>query len=256
MLLGRSRLAETTNIVSTLKRALKAHELTYRDVSKALSISESSVKRLFSDKDFSLKRLDQICQLMDMEISDLLQQMEQETRLISRLSLEQETLLVSDLKLLLVAVCVTNRWVFGEILKTYSLSEHELIRSLAALDKLKLIELQPNNRVKLLMSTDFSWIPNGPINQFFESQVQSDFFKSRFNGAGEIRLFASGMLSRASNAILIRRIEKLAQEYKRFNDDDQSLPLNERYGTSMIIAMRPWELAAFEEFRTDSGKQF
>ncbi len=249
-------MAETNNIVSTLKRALKSHGLTYRDVSKALSISESSVKRLFSDKDFSLKRLDQICQLMDMEISELLQQMEQEARLISQLSLEQETLLVSDLKLLLVAVCVTNRWTFGEILDTYSLTEHELVRSLAALDKLKLIELQPNNRVKMLMSTDFSWIPNGPINQFFESQVQSDFFKSRFNGVGEIRLFASGMLSRASNAILLRRIEKLAQEYKRFNDDDQSLPLNERHGTSMIIAMRPWELAAFEKFRTDGGKQF
>jgi transcriptional regulator with XRE-family HTH domain len=254
--LGESSLAETTNIVSTLKRALKAHGLTYRDVSEALSVSESSVKRLFSDKDFSLKRLDQICQLMNMEISDLIQQMEQETRLISQLSLEQETLLVSDLKLLLVAVCVTNHWSFGEILSTYSLTEHELIRSLAALDKLKLIELQPNNRVKLLMTVDFSWIPNGPINQFFESQVQSDFFKSRFNGAGEVRLFASGMLSRASNAILIRRIEKLVQEYRRFNDDDQSLPLNDRYGTSMIIAMRPWELAAFEEFRVDNGKQF
>jgi len=249
-------LAETTHIVSALKRALKSHGLTYREVSQALSISESSVKRLFSDKDFSLKRLDQICQLMDMEISDLLQQMEQDARLISQLNLEQETLLVSDLKLLLVAVCVTSRWAFEEILDTYSLTEHELIRSLAALDKLKLIELQPNNRVKLLMSTDFSWIPNGPINQFFESQVQSDFFKSRFNGAGEIRLFSSGMLSRASNAILLRRIEKLAQEYRRFNDDDQSLPLNERYGTSMIIAMRPWELAAFEAFRVDKGKRF
>ena len=249
-------MAETTHIVSTLKRALKSHGLTYREVSQTLSISESSVKRLFSDKDFSLKRLDQICQLMDMEISDLLQQMEQEAHLISQLSLEQETLLVGDLKLLLVAVCVTNRWAFGEILATYSLTEHELIKLLATLDKLKLIELQPNNRVKLLMSADFSWIQNGPINQFFESQVQSDFLKSRFNGPGELRLFASGMLSRASNAILLRRMEKLIQEYRRFNDDDQSLPLNERYGTSMIIAMRPWELAAFEEFRVDDGKPF
>ena len=176
--------------------------------------------------------------------------------LISQLTLEQETLLVSDLKLLLVAVCVTNRWAFEEILDTYSLTEYELIRSLAALDKLKLIELQPNNRVKLLMSNDFSWIPNGPIHQFYESQVQSDFFKSRFSAAGEIRLFASGMLSRASNAILLRRIEKLVQEYRRFNDDDQSLPLNERFGTSMVIAMLPWELAAFEAFRIDAGKRF
>lgn len=249
-------MAETTVIVMTLKRALKAHGLTYRQVGEALAISESSVKRLFADKDFSLKRLEQICQMMNITITDLLQQVEQEQRLISELTLEQEALLVSDLKLLLVAVCVTNRWTFNEILETYALTEHELIRALAALDRLKLIELQPNNRVKLLMSADFSWLSNGPINQFFNAQVQSDFFNSGFKGAGELRVFVSGMLSRASNAILLRRVERLVQEFRQFNDDDQSLPLDERFGTSMMIAMRPWELAAFEAFRKDNSKRF
>ena len=249
-------MAETSGIVSTLKRELKSHGLTYKHVSEALGIAESSVKRLFADKDFSLKRLDQICQLMNMEISELLQKMDQDNRLISQLTLEQEALLVSDHKMLLVAVCVSNRWRFEEILEAYDLTEHELIRKLAALDKLKLIELQPNNRVKLLMSADFSWIPYGPINRFFDAEVQSNFFNSRFNSAGEARLFVSGMLSRASNEILMRKMERLAQEFHQFNDDDQELPLDERFGSSMMIAMRPWELAAFETFRKDTSKRF
>ncbi|UZE96740.1 helix-turn-helix domain-containing protein [Alkalimarinus alittae] len=253
---GESRLAETGSIVSALKRALKSHGLTYRDVGEALGIAESSVKRLFADKDFSLKRLDQICQLMHMEISELLQKMDQEKRLISQLTLEQEAWLVSDHKTLLVAICVANRWTFEDILNAYKLTEHELIKMLAALDKLKLIELQPNNRVKLLMSTDFSWIPNGPISRFFDEEVQSNFFKSRFNGPGEARIFASGMLSRASNEILIRKMERLAQEFRQFNEEDQELPLTERFGSSIMIAMRPWELAAFEAFRKDDNKRF
>lgn len=249
-------MAETTSIVSTLKRELKSHGLTYKHVSKALNIAESSVKRLFADKDFSLKRLDQICQLMDMEISDLLQRMEQDKRLISQLTLEQESLLVSDHKLLLVAVCVSNRWSFQDILDAYTLTEHELIQVLASLDKLKLIELLPNNRVKLLMSPDFSWIPNGPINRFFDAQVQSEFFKSRFSGAGESRMFVSGMLSRASNEIMLRKMERLVQEFRQFNDDDQELPLSERFGSSMMVAIRPWELAVFETYRKDNSKRF
>lgn len=254
--IGDSGLAETSSIVSTLKRELKSHGLTYRHVSEALNIAESSVKRLFADKDFSLKRLDQVCQLMNMEISDLLQKMDQDKRLISQLTLEQESLLVSDHKLLLVAVCVANRWTYEDILDAYRLTEHELIQLLAALDKLKLIELQPNNRVKLLMSTDFSWINNGPINRFFDAEVQSNFFNSRFSGAGEARIFATGMLSRASNEILIRKMERLAQEFRQFNDEDQELPLAERFGSSIMIAMRPWELTAFEAFRKDNSKRF
>lgn len=249
-------MAETSGIVSTLKKELKSHGLTYRHVAAALNIAESSVKRLFADKDFSLKRLDQICQLMNMEISELMQKMEQEKRLISQLTLEQETLLVSDQKALLVAVCVANRWTFEDILQAYRLTEHELIKILAALDKLKLIELQPNNRVKLLMSTDFSWIPNGPINRFFDAEVQSNFLKSRFNGPGETRIFTSGMLSRASNEILTRKMERLAQAFCQFNEDDQDLPLTERFGSSLLIAMRPWELAAFESFRKEDSKRF
>ncbi|MFD2231130.1 helix-turn-helix domain-containing protein [Alkalimarinus sediminis] len=249
-------MAETSSIVTTLKRELKAHGLTYKDVSKALNIAESSVKRLFADKDFSLKRLDQICQLMNMEISDLLQKMEQDKRLISQLTLEQESLLVSDHKLLLVAVCVANRWTYDDILDVYQFSEHELVRLLAALDKFKLIELQPNNRVKLLLSTDFSWIKNGPINRFFDAEVQSNFFNSRFTGPGEARLFVTGMLSRASNEIMIRRMERLAQEFRQFNEEDQELPLDERFGSSIMIAMRPWELTVFEAFRKDNSKRF
>jgi abortive infection bacteriophage resistance protein len=164
--------------------------------------------------------------------------------------------LVSDPKRLLVAVCVFNNWTFQEILDTYLFDEHALIRFLATLDKMKLIELQPKNRIKLLMSADFAWIPKGPINRFFEEQVKDDFFKSHFNGPGEIRLFTSGMLSRASNEVLLRKINGLAKSFRQLNDDDKVLPLSKRFGTSMMIAMRPWELTVFEQYRRDNSKRF
>ena len=53
--------------------ALKAQGKTYRDVAVALGLTEASVKRLFSKQSFSLHRLDQVCQLLEMEITDLAQ---------------------------------------------------------------------------------------------------------------------------------------------------------------------------------------
>jgi len=240
---------ETGIIVQALKKSLRASSITYADIASALELSESSVKRLFSEQDFSLKRLDQICQLMNIEISDLMDQLGREQKSIDQLTLPQEELLVSDLKLLVVAICTINHWTFNEIIARYSIEKTEAIQYLAKLDKLKLIELLPNNRIKLLISPHFSWIKNGPIQRYFESQVQTDFMNSSFNNKGELRVFTTGMLSRNSNAILNKRMERLAQEFRQFHDDDKSLPLDERFGSSMVLAIRPWELAAFESLR-------
>lgn len=248
-------MSETSAIVQTLKKLLRTANVTYADVAAALDLSESSVKRLFSDQDFSLKRLDQVCQLMNMEISDLMRQLDEGKQHIESLSLDQEQLLVSDLKLLVVASCAMNHWSFSEITTRYTISEAELIQCLAKLDKLQMIELLPKNKIKLLIAPHFNWIKNGPIQRYFESQVQTDFLNSSFTNKGELRLFTTGMLSRNSNATLLKRMERLAQEFRQFHNEDSSLPLEKRFGTSMVVAIRPWELTAFESLRREQDKR-
>lgn len=244
-------MSETSAIVDTLKKALRTANITYADVASALDLSESSVKRLFSEQDFSLKRLDQVCQLMHMEISDLLRQLDAGKQRIDCLTLDQEKLLVSDVTLLVVAICALNHWRAEEITDRYRISDTELIQALAKLDKLKMIELLPKNKIKLLIAPQFSWIKNGPIQRYFESQVQTDFLNSSFTQQGECRLFTTGMLSRHSNASMRKRLERLAQEFRQFHNEDSSLPLEERFGTSMVLAIRPWELSAFESLRRE-----
>ena len=65
-------MTETMLIIQTLKALLKQHNQTYADVARELDLSEASVKRLFSDGHFSLQRLAKICQLINMDIADLL----------------------------------------------------------------------------------------------------------------------------------------------------------------------------------------
>ncbi|MFQ6023820.1 MAG: helix-turn-helix domain-containing protein [Acidiferrobacterales bacterium] len=240
---------QTQALVDTLKKALKAHGLSYRHVAQALDLSEASVKRLFAEQGFSLARLDQVCQLMDMEITDLVAMMEAERGQISELTEAQEKELVSDIKLLLVAFLVENGWTFNEILGHYELSEPELIRHLARLDRLKVIELLPKNRIKLVISPNFAWRKNGPIQQFFAEHMQEEFFKSRFDALGEAFWFLPGMLSRSSNEVLLKKLEHLASEFNELNRYDKRLPLPQRFGCSMLLAIRPWRLRAFHQFR-------
>ena len=105
-------MAETAQLIDTLKKALRAHGMTYADVAVHLALSEASVKRLFSEKSFSLQRLDQTCQLIGLEISDLVQQMKEEAARsrLSALTEEQEREIAGDIELLLTTVCVLNCW--------------------------------------------------------------------------------------------------------------------------------------------------
>ena len=123
---------------------------------------------------------------------------------------------------------------------------------LAKFDRMKLIELQPGNRVKLIIAKDFSFIPGGPIQQFYEKVVQQEFLDASFDGNGEHRIYVSGFFSRAANAEIIRKIKQLAMDANQLIQESEELPLDERYNFSLIMAIRPWELKVFAIVSADT----
>ena len=248
-------MSQSRTLIDTLKRELRKQRITYRQVAEALELSETSVKRLFSEEAFSIKRLEKACELLHLDLSDLVHLMERNLELTNQFTLDQEKELVADVKLLLVALLLMNKLRFEEIIAVYDISEAEGIRLLARLDRMKMIELQPGNRVKLMISQNFEWIPGGPIQKYFESTVQQEFLDSTFSRAGEFRVFASGMISASANAELIRKMQNLAREMHDMNTDAEALPLQQRFGTSLLMAIRPWEIAAFRALRRSDDKR-
>ena len=164
-----------------------------------------------------------------------------------KLSFEQEKQLVANKGLLLVAVCVVNGYRFEEILSQYQFSEPELIRQLVALDKLGVIELLPANRIKMKISPDFRWVPGGPIQCFFQQQVQNEFFHSYFSADDEKLVMSSGLMSLPSNHKLQHKIQKLVDEFYAGCKADEVLDLSDRHGTSMVIGLRRWTFPLFDD---------
>jgi transcriptional regulator with XRE-family HTH domain len=248
-------MSQVAALLKTLKRELKARGVTYAEVAERLGLSESSIKRLFSESRLSLDRLEALCQMVGLEISELVQKMAEERKRTSMLTEEQEREVAADPRLLLVAICALNHWTFEEMISTYRLTEHDCIRLLARLDRLKLIELLPLNRFRLAVANDFRWLPGGPIQRFFRREVQPAFMQSAFSGPGEKLVFRSGMLSRGSNATLMKKMDRLVAAFKELHDEDAGLPLAERFGSSLLVALRPWEFSHFRELRRDPGEK-
>lgn len=247
-------MAQVDALVDCLKAALKSHNLKYRDVAEALELSEASIKRLFSSRNFSLQQVQQVCLMMGMEISDLVQLMTERQSRLQELSDEQEEEIVRDPGFLIITVCVLNRWTFEDILSHYTFSEHEVVQKLARLDRLKIIELLPKNRIKLLVAPNFSWRKNGPIQQFFLNTIEKELFNAQFDKPDHKLVVLNGMLSGQSNGELQKKIERLAREFDQLNNADAGLPLDERQGYTLVLALRNWQYEQLFKYRRLPGK--
>lgn len=241
-------MSQSVLLVQALKQLLKSQNLTYGSVAKFLRLSEASIKRMFATKQLTLERIDSICQLLGIEISDLFLKMQHMTKHINQLTLAQEKAIVSNHKLCLMTICLVNRWTIEEILSYYDVSETECLRYLIELDKIKFIELLPRNKVKLLISPGFQWIPNGPIQNFFQQYILSDFTKTNFQGENEEMVCQFGMLTEESIILFRKKLRHLADEFLVLSEQDAGQPIAKRIGNACVLMSRPWAPAIFNEF--------
>jgi DNA-binding Xre family transcriptional regulator len=239
--------ARSKQIIDAIKVTLKHRGLTYRTLSEKLLLSESTVKQMFANGNFSLNRLDAICELLDVDINALLEVSESLEDRVTSISLEQEQTLVEDPKLLVVAYCLVNHWKVAEIVARYDIGDTEVITLLARLDKMLLIELQPNNRVRRLIANNFSWHPNGPIETYFRSTIQTDFFDTSFDQDGALRVVKNGVLTIKGQADLRNRLKMIDSLFDELAEQERKIPISERNGVTMILAIRNWQLSIFTD---------
>ena len=242
-------MSQTKNLIKSLKKMLRARDVTYSDIAKQLELSETSIKRMFSQSSFSLDRLNTICEMIEIDFVDLLRVFDDEQEKITHLSSAQEQELVSDIKFLIVALSVQNRWTFEEIITHYDISESECIRYLIKLDRLGIIQLLPNNKIRRMVAQDFQWLSGGPIESFFEQDIQTEFLHAKFIGTGEQRVYLSASLSNKSIDIFNKKLDILINEFSDMQNDDSKLPISSRQGVGLFLAFRPWESTVFQKMK-------
>lgn len=246
--------AEILQLVATIKRQLKAQGLTYKDVGRALNLSEASVKRVFASERFTVTRLAHVSELLGFTLAELLQESVTSLPPLDTLTREQEAQLVADEKLLLVAVCSMNHWSLEQILEFYQITRPDAVKRLRVLDRLGLIELLPGDRIRRRAKRDFEWIADGPIKAFFASQGLHDFLEGPFNRQEESLDFTNGMLTRAAQAELRIELRRLRTKLVALHEQSVPEPLADKDGIGLLLAMRQWEPLAFRRMRRDTAR--
>jgi len=172
-------MSAASSIVQGIRGALRQRRMTYRQLAAAIGVSEPTVKRDLSRGDFSLSRLDRICDVLELSLADLLLSSPSATRL-TQLSEQQERALVRDPTLLVVTYLVVNDWKWGEITSTFQLDDNALISVLLRLDELGIVDYRPPRRMRRLTARNFAWRRDGPVQEFFLNRVAPEFLRSNF----------------------------------------------------------------------------
>ncbi len=240
-------MAQRTQVVNELKRVLKERGITYAMVAKKMLLSEASIKRLFSVGDFSLKRIDDICEIAGLQMLELVERANEHAMPSNRLTIAQEQEIVSDPKLFLVTWLVMNRSRFEDIVKIYAFTERELQKYLIKLDRLNIIELQPLNRVRLLVSRHFSWRAGGPVQHYLHHKLLKEFLAAPFVAERDEFFFHGGAMSEQVFAQLKRVLQHAARECIEIAERDQGLPATRVTG-AFVLALRPWEYSGFSQY--------
>ena len=242
-------MSTTADLVIAIKKELKAAQMTYADLAKAIDMAESSVKRMLAKGDMPLSRIDEICRALHLDFADLARSVADSRPLLQQITREQEVAVVADRKLLLTAICVLSQWTLEQIVATYRISEPEGIGYLAQLDRIGIIELRPGNRYKLRLAKTFRWQTNGPVMDFFRENAVLDYFGGTFAGEDETMLLVHGSIAASQAPNFVERIQRIGQDFSQQHLQDQRLGPNKVEGYTLVLGMRKWELPAFAALR-------
>ncbi len=119
-------MSATQALLRGIKSALRIRKLTYRELAKTVGVSEATIKRDLSRGHFSLHRLDQICDALQLTLNDLTQPISG-AEVLTQLSEAQEIALTSHPKNLVVTYLLVNDWTFQEIIGAFHMDENQLV---------------------------------------------------------------------------------------------------------------------------------
>jgi DNA-binding Xre family transcriptional regulator len=233
---------DTRKLVDALKRVARMRGITYATLAAQARLSEATVKRLFSQGTFTLQRLEQFCALLDVDFQELARLASGADDEVRELTLAQETALAADERLLAVFYLVYSGWKAVDIVAQYRLSTAQCTALLLKLDRLGLIELLPENRVRLLLPRGAQLRRDGPLRRRHGARLIDDFLAPRFDSVGGWFGFEFRDLSRSSMDVIRRKLERLVAEFRDLAELDANLRAPERTTIGIALGVRPWSL--------------
>ncbi|EPZ49674.1 Cro/C1-type HTH DNA-binding domain protein [Bacteriovorax sp. BAL6_X] len=171
------------DVFVALKDVMKVRKVNYKELAARIEMSESGLKKLMAGQDCSLSKLDQICDALNINLAELFSIAQQSSEPVLKLDDKQEALFLKEpiiYHFFTELLSTDGDW--KAVVKKHRLDKSESLSMLRSLDKVNLIELGENDRVKLLfkgsdinISSKLGALVSFNIDRYFFEYAQEQF---------------------------------------------------------------------------------
>jgi transcriptional regulator with XRE-family HTH domain len=226
--------------MENLKRLLKVRNMTYKQLGENIGLSEAGVKRMFAERTCTIERLEQILAVFQLTFTDLLQMLRDGMYESSTLLYEQEVALANDQRLFALFHLLLFGHSVAWIKKNCKFQQGELEKMLRILDRLRLIELGPNDKVRTLTRRNIDWLPDGPLRKTVGPRILKEFLEGPFEGDDQMRHFATRHLSFKARTLIQDRLSRLFADLDDLAETSDLDDQEDISPTSLFVAFRGW----------------
>ena len=206
-------------ILDVVKKALKKKGLQYKDLSKALGMSDSGVKKLLTAKDISLKRLTQIVELAGLELVDVLKLVnEQEVKSVELTKRQEQSLFENPLLFRVFWFLTIEEKPQEELAKIEKLSHAQTEKSLLKLENLDLIKRNQKGEVVSTHKGLYRWVGESVLlNKLHHDWSHNTLKKVLKNKESRGKLYRLSYLrlTKQSRDEFFKRLTEVADDFAR-----------------------------------------
>ncbi len=209
-----------------IKRAMKARSMTYARLAGLLDLSEPSIKRMFAERDCKLSRLMKICELLDLDPSDLFDLSKRHQSGPIELDRQIEAKLASDPSLFHFFILLRETETAEDIRLRYQLSGEDIFLYGLALERLGLARVDESGVVRLANHGPIRFRADGPLRSLLK-QLNTTFLGRLIDDPshedGDLFATLSRKMSKDTFTHIRGEIEVLREKIAELSRQDQML---------------------------------
>lgn len=240
---------EGKQLRSAIKRLMKKNGYRYADLAKALKLSIPTIKRMLTRDDLPLERAVSVAHWLGISFSQLVELANQNSSGVALFSEAQENFFIQSPRAFLYFHLLLTGWSKEYILKNFGFTLRESERIQFALEKIGLVEVWPESRLRLKTRAPHRMIPGGKMETiFFDKVVESIFrtIRKRTRGYADAENLSSPTLFRPFEIVMqsktylkmARELREVVEKYRAIGVSELQLESREKlkHVSGLIVA--------------------
>jgi len=231
-------------VMDTVKKILQSKKITYQQLAEDLGMSESGLKKLFNSSDLSMKRLNQIADLISIPMIEILQLAEEQKIKPIHFTSRQEQAFLADEMLFRVFWHLTvEERPASEVLRKESLSSEKMNRYLMKLENLDLIRRGKKDRIYKIHNGLIRWPNEGKLLKKLNTEWSRSLLDKVLNQSANPRYYhqlSYYRLSSQSCESFYADLNQIILKYARLSKREQlEYSPSELKDLTSLIALAP-----------------